>query len=647
MSDLPEVLLVDDDATVIELLGRALSGHARLRFARSGPQGLRLAQEQAPDLMLLDVELPGLSGIEVLRQLKRDMQLRHLPVIIITSHRDPHFETAMFEAGAVDFLAKPLTPLQVLARVQSQLRLHHFLQAPPMPAAFSLEQRAHLMVVDDDVSAIQMLEATLKDLVGHIRFAANGSRALEMMRDEAPDLLLLDVRMPGVDGFAVCRAMRDDPMLCRVPIALLTRFADAESEVRGLEAGATDFIAKPFRPAVLQARVRNLLRLKHDSDLALRALGEHGHRLGDARVAELVAASADAMVGLDSRGQLLLINASACALFGVNADAVLGAPAMQALPSAGELLDWAAHHREAPAAVGGLVATVVDAARRHRRVEPVLLRLGRGPDAVSMLLLRDVTDREDAQQQALARAKAEAASQAKSMMLAYISHEVGNPLNAVLGYAQLMTGDVGEPLPPVQAQRLEKLMSSAWLLQSLVRDVMDLSQLESGKLAVQLSNIDAHAAARGAVDSVGTQAATAGVTVSLEIAQASCAVLADAGRLQQCLGNLLSNAVKYNRPNGSVILWVKGEAEHVTFEVIDTGFGMDARQIEHLFEPFNRLGRGDGPIRGAGIGLVVTRLLCRAMRGDLTVSSTVGEGSTFALKLPYPEFQGCDGARMA
>jgi diguanylate cyclase (GGDEF)-like protein len=119
------ILLVDDDPGAIQLMGRILSGAGTLRFATNGGDALRLARELAPDLVLLDAEMPGMSGFQVCEALKAEPALAHVPVIFVTCHSEPAFEVAGFELGAADFIAKPVSPALVRARVKTQLRVKH------------------------------------------------------------------------------------------------------------------------------------------------------------------------------------------------------------------------------------------------------------------------------------------------------------------------------------------------------------------------------------------------------------------------------------------------------------------------------------------------------------------------------------------
>jgi PAS domain S-box-containing protein len=411
-----------------------------------------------------------------------------------------------------------------------------------------------------------------------------------------------------------------------VPIVFVTRFADPRYETRALDLGAADFVAKPYSPAVLQARVRNLLDLKRRADAELRAVLEQGRQLGDARIADIVAAASDAIVTYDAQERIVLINAAACGLFGVKKEGVLGTSARTLL---GDALAREVHAR------GEAQRTLLARADGSRfSIEMSVSRVGEGTQQLTTVMLRDVGDRERFEAESRLRLQAEAASQTKSMMMACIAHEMGNPLHGLLGFAELMAADSGQPLPAEQARRLQHIVSSGRKLQHLMRDVLDLGRSGSGALAVELQALDAAACVEAALAAVAPQAAQAGVMLSSEGPGPSLRTMADGGRLQQCLVNLLSNAIKYSRPGGWVRVGVAGDARQVEISVSDNGIGIDPVQQEHLFEPFNRLGRQTTATAGVGLGLVITRQLVQAMQGRLQVRSKPGEGSCFTIHLP-------------
>ncbi len=255
-------------------------------------------------------------------------------------------------------------------------------------------------------------------------------------------------------------------------------------------------------------------------------------------------------------------------------------------------------------------------------------------------LMVDTSARKRAEEAELAAEAALRANAAKTEFLSRMSHELRTPLNAVLGFSQLLALDTAQPLSPSQQARVQHISQAGAHLLAMINDVLDLSRIESGGVALSPTTVPVHLVANEAVTMVAPAAAAAGVSVQLDLADAGVAagisVRADHLRLRQVLVNLLSNAIKYNRVGGSVSLrWPVDEAAGlVHLQVRDTGIGLSAAQQEHLFEPFNRLGIERSGIEGTGIGLVITQRLVQLMGGQMAVDSVVGEGSCFTASLP-------------
>jgi len=628
-----QLLLVDDDPSAIQVMGRMLSQYPNQRFATTGEAALRLAREATPDLIVLDVDMPGMTGLDVCEALRADPVLARVPVILATSH-DPTtlLQVTAFRKGASDFVTKPLIAAQLTARVRAHLRTKLLIEdlqrnslasgvALPLPGT----KASRLLIVDDDIASIHVLRHTLAAM-GDFHFAKNGEEALDLARRLLPDLILLDAHMPGIDGFDVCKTLKAEAAFRHVPIAFVTRFSDPRNEMRALDLGAADFIAKPYTRAVLQARVRNLLELKRRTDAELESVREHLRRVGDARVADIVSAASDAIVTCNADAKVVLINAAACRMFGVEHAQAMGSP-MQALLGEGALPGE--HRQDAPVRI-----TITRANGECFPTEMSVSRVGEGADCLTTVMLRDISDRERLEAESRSRIEAETASRTKTLMLSYIAHEMGNPLNGLLGFAQLMATDDSNPLPAVQEKRLAQILASGKHLEALMRDVMDIGRFETGKLSVELRPVNAARCAQDATEAVSALAEQAGVTLACLLASASVHCAADAGRLYQCLVNLLTNAIKYNRRGGWARIEVTGDSTEVAIAVRDNGFGLDAPQRQHLFEPFNRLGRQQAAAPGMGLGLVITRQLVEAMNGQLRVESAPGLGSCFTIALP-------------
>jgi len=228
-----------------------------------------------------------------------------------------------------------------------------------------------------------------------------------------------------------------------------------------------------------------------------------------------------------------------------------------------------------------------------------------------------------------AKVEAERANLAKSDFLSSMSHELRSPLNAILGFAQLI--DSGSPLPtPDQKESTDQILQAGWYLLELINEILDLAQIESGKLSLSTEPISLSEVLSDCQAMVEPQARKSGIRVGFPNPEHSFFVSADRTRLKQIFVNLLSNAIKYNRVGGSVEVTCRacpGDRVRVSFE--DSGEGLAPNKLAQLFQPFNRLGQEHGVEEGTGIGLVVSKQLAELMGGSIGVKSTVGVGSVF------------------
>ena len=222
-----------------------------------------------------------------------------------------------------------------------------------------------------------------------------------------------------------------------------------------------------------------------------------------------------------------------------------------------------------------------------------------------------------------------AARRATAAMLSYIAHEIGNPVNVIKGFAELMQAD---PLPPRQAEKLSHILDAVGRLTALLGDVADVARMEAGQFHVQLAPVDLDRIVRQASRQAEAQAAAVGLR--LDARPRPVRVLADARRLRQCLDNLLSNAIKYARDGGSIEVEIETRGGEIALAVQDHGRGLGEEQIAQLFRPYNRLGQDSSAIPGTGLGLMLTRDLAHAMGGRLQVHSSPGQGCRFELLLP-------------
>jgi PAS domain S-box-containing protein len=251
-------------------------------------------------------------------------------------------------------------------------------------------------------------------------------------------------------------------------------------------------------------------------------------------------------------------------------------------------------------------------------------------------LTRDLTERNKVEAALTdAKAIAEKANLAKSDFLSSMSHELRSPLNAILGFAQLMESELPPPTP-AQGESIIQILNAGWYLLELINEVLDLAAVESGKLSMSLEPVMLNDLLMECHSMVEPLAQRRKVSVIFPRIDDEYCVNGDRTRIKQVVINLLTNAIKYNTIGGSVAVACKANTltGRVRITVSDTGPGLSPEKMGQLFQPFNRLGQEVGGEEGTGIGLVVSKRLVELMNGEISVESTVGSGSEFSIELP-------------
>jgi PAS domain S-box-containing protein len=254
---------------------------------------------------------------------------------------------------------------------------------------------------------------------------------------------------------------------------------------------------------------------------------------------------------------------------------------------------------------------------------------------------RDVTERKRFEQAlqdsnlelASAKSAAEKANLAKSDFLSSMSHELRSPLNAILGFAQLLEST--PPLPTVpQRENIARILQAGWHLLKLINEILDLAVVESGRMSLSPEPVSLAEVIAECQAMMEPQAKQRGITMIFPRLDAPLVVQADRTRVKQVLINLLANAIKYNRDQGTVEVRCSAvQGDRVRISIIDTGLGLPPEKLTQLFQPFNRLGRETGSEEGTGIGLVMSKRVVELMRGVIGVESTVGVGTVFWIEL--------------
>ena len=272
------ILVVDDEPLNVKLLGSQLAAKGyEIASATSGAEALERVRNDPPDLILLDVMMPGIDGYEVTRRLKQDPQNRDIPIIMVTALDGVGDKEKGLSAGADEFLNKPINATELEARVLSLLRLRSYQQqldtrraserriigdtmgAPPVEEE---RIRPTVLIVEDDPATVRLIQGCLAPLACQVAVVPDGEAALAAVARRKIDVVLLDVLLPVMDGYQVCRLLKQKDETFSVQVVMMTSLKDMPSKLKGIEVGADDYLIKPLNKDELRARVKSLLRKK-------------------------------------------------------------------------------------------------------------------------------------------------------------------------------------------------------------------------------------------------------------------------------------------------------------------------------------------------------------------------------------------------
>lgn len=269
MEDKTVLVIEDNELNMKLVLGLLKLGKYRVLEAKDAETGIQLAREHKTDLILMDIQLPGMDGLIATRIIKKDTMLKDIPVVALTSYAMQGDENKATEAGCTGYISKPIDTRSFLETVNSFIT-----QAKTTRKSQNDKDayyKARILIVDDEPLNVKLLASKLDGSKYEILQAYGGIEALEKVEKKSPDLILLDVMMPDMDGYEVTTRLKNDPKTANIPIIMVTALDGSEDKIQGLEAGAEEFLSKPVNATELLARINSMLRLKrYREQLAIR-----------------------------------------------------------------------------------------------------------------------------------------------------------------------------------------------------------------------------------------------------------------------------------------------------------------------------------------------------------------------------------------
>jgi PAS domain S-box-containing protein len=517
-------------------------------------------------------------------------------------------------------------------------------------------KRQTIAIVDDRLTNLKILERLARSLGEEVevRTFDQPQLALDAARQEPPDLVITDMKMPELDGAALITRFRALPGCADIPVMVITAYEDRELRLQALESGATDFLLSPVDHHEFRVRSRNLLTLRRQQlQLKERAsvleeqmiAKERRHKDLLRESHELlmrVIGAIPVMVGATDRdGRFVFVNDYYARRLGKTASDIIGRTPVGVRD---DLQARAAMERDRRIVAGldppGSYEETVANADGERRVlltNKTLVHDQSGRVSLVVTASLDITDRKEAELALVAaKEEAELASRTKTEFLANMSHELRTPLNAIIGFSQVMADEVMGPLGSARYTGYARdICSSAQHLLGIITDILDVSKLEAGKVDLEEEDAEIAQVVQDVVQLVGERARALEVTIDTELDSALPQIRADALKLKQVLLNLVTNAIKFSHAGGHVLLRSSFTPEGLILAVVDHGIGMDEGEVDTAVTRFGQVASTwSRKHPGTGLGLPLAIGLVELHGGRLSIESQKGVGTTVTVVLP-------------
>ncbi|HEY6726239.1 MAG TPA: ATP-binding protein [Polyangiaceae bacterium] len=464
--------------------------------------------------------------------------------------------------------------------------------------------RRRVWIVDDSPLDAQRARNALVSSYD-IEVFQDGASVLECLTSKPPpDVLVLDWVMPGISGPDVCRFLRTQPDHgSAIGIVLLTAHRAVEQIVEGLSAGANDYLAKPYEPEELQARVMSQVRARELLERATRAERvTHG----------LLESAPDAMLAIDLEGRVVFANSEAGRVFECVTKALVGQPIHALIPAWSDLAEQLANDPARPLPDVTIGTRVFSPTNRATLISD---------QAAATVSLRDVTARRAAEARRLD-------------FYSIVAHDLRSPLGAISLRTELILRGERGALTPEAAADVRKIDRDIKSLTVLINDFLEMASVENAPITIERSNIDISSLLDATMEGVRPLLEAnrlAWRRIATACSPSDCRVSGDVNRLNQVFGNLIGNAIKFTESPGLITTEVRRVNGSVEVSVADTGRGIPRQALPTLFDRYTRAERG---VPGSGLGLMIVREIVQAHGGSVGVESEVGAGSRFWVRLP-------------
>ncbi|EFA70479.1 response regulator [Cylindrospermopsis raciborskii] len=657
-----KILVVDDDLKTLELLQVLLTPWGLEIITLNHPGKFWETWEKIqPDMLILDIEMPTMSGIELCKMIRSHDQGREVPILFLTVHSNVEIVNQVFSVGADDFVSKPIIISELFNRILNRLervRLVKIMERNRYAKTNQINENnkfivesyhnlvevypeAILIVSQDDLvfvnsAAVRLLRVnSVEELLGkkflefvHPQHREEIEENLKSLKTSQTLIPLHEVKFLQADGQIIYVEMvgaflnyQNQPA-AQIVARDITRRKQTELALHK---------TKDELELRVNERTAELINVNRQlqSQLDEQKRTQDALRISENRFEAILSIADDAIISIDSNQQITLFNQGAEKIFGYSAGEVLGQKLDLLLPTR-----FAQEHRNHVYKFGKSSAHARRMGERQEifgcrkdgsefPAEASISKLDLGQESVYTVILRDITERKQVEKM-------------KDEFVSVVSHELRTPLTSIHGSLGMLTSGLLSSTSEQGKRLLQIATDSTERLVRLINDILDIERIESGKVKMERENCDLRDLINSAINIMQPLADKAGVSLSIHNSNSSSIQLwADPDRIIQTLTNLFSNAIKFSEPGSTVYLMTELQKDQVLVTVQDTGRGIPEDKLESIFERFQQVDSSDSRNHdGTGLGLAICKSIVQQHGGKIWVKSILGEGSSFYFTLP-------------
>lgn len=486
---------------------------------------------------------------------------------------------------------------------------------------------ADILVIDDTPENLALLSQMLTEKGYKVRSVTKGSSGIRGAQAVPPDLILLDVKMPQMDGYEVCHQLKADLRTKDIPIIFISALGDVFDKIKAFQAGGVDYITKPFQVEEVLARLNTHLtigrlqqqlqkqNLQLQQEIAQRAAAEETFAKAFRSCPNPIA------IATVAEGRFLEVNTSFLQMSGYSHEEIVGRSITEInLESASAIYDQVVQK----SLQNGFVRNQeFQFLTKSGTIKTILLSveiIELAGKQCTLSIMNDITERK----------------RLENEFISLVSHELRTPMTSMMGALDILSSGKLGTLTEQGQQVLSIATNNTERLIRLVNDILDLERMKSGKITMQPTHCDLNLLLIQARETMQAMADRA--DVQLELESCSVEVFVDPDRILQTLTNLLSNAIKFSDAKGKIWLRTKVINHFCQIEVQDQGRGIPTDKLQTIFERFQQVDASDSRKKGGtGLGLTICRHIIEHHGGKIWVESNFGQGSTFYLTLPLSE----------